>query len=223
MNTNFALLLIPIAYLIGSISFAVVVSKCMRLPDPHTYGSGNPGATNVLRTGNKLAAVLTLIGDALKGYIAVMLARILLGDESLSSTLDSWVLCGVVIAVFLGHLFPIFHGFKGGKGVATACGILFGINWVLGLATLSTWIIVAMFMRYSSLAALAAAVFGPIYFVFLFGLQPMGWALLVICLLLIWRHRSNIQNLLNGTESRIGSKKKAASDNGSSTKKDSAK
>ncbi len=195
----------------------------MRLPDPHTYGSGNPGATNVLRTGNKLAAVLTLIGDALKGYIAVMLARILLGDESLSSTLDSWVLCGVVIAVFLGHLFPIFHGFKGGKGVATACGILFGINWVLGLATLSTWIIVAMFMRYSSLAALAAAVFGPIYFVFLFGLQPMGWALLVICLLLIWRHRSNIQNLLNGTESRIGSKKKAASDNGSSTKKDSAK
>ena len=195
----------------------------MRLPDPHTYGSGNPGATNVLRTGNKLAAVLTLIGDALKGYIAVMLARILLGDESLSSTLDSWVLCGVVIAVFLGHLFPIFHGFKGGKGVATACGILFGINWVLGLATLSTWIIVAMFMRYSSLAALAAAVFGPIYFVFLFGLQPMGWALLVICLLLIWRHRSNIQNLLNGTESRIGSKKKAASDNGGSTKKDSAK
>lgn len=223
MNTNFALLLIPIAYLIGSISFAVVVSKCMRLPDPHTYGSGNPGATNVLRTGNKLAAVLTLIGDALKGYIAVMLARILLGDESLSSTLDSWVLCGVVIAVFLGHLFPIFHGFKGGKGVATACGILFGINWVLGLATLSTWIIVAMFMRYSSLAALAAAVFGPIYFVFLFGLQPMGWALLVICLLLIWRHRSNIQNLMNGTESRIGSKKKAASDNGGSTKKDSAK
>lgn len=223
MNPNLALLLIPIAYLIGSISFAVVVSKCMRLPDPHTYGSGNPGATNVLRTGNKLAAVLTLIGDALKGYIAVMLARILLGDESLSSTLDSWVLCGVVIAVFLGHLFPIFHGFKGGKGVATACGILFGINWVLGLATLSTWIIVAMFMRYSSLAALAAAVFGPIYFVFLFGLQPMGWALLVICLLLIWRHRSNIQNLLNGTESRIGSKKKAASDNGGSTKKDSAK
>jgi glycerol-3-phosphate acyltransferase PlsY len=223
MNSNLALLLIPIAYLIGSISFAVVVSKCMRLPDPHSYGSGNPGATNVLRTGNKLAAVLTLIGDALKGYIAVMLARILLGDESLSSTLDSWVLCGVVIAVFLGHLFPIFHGFKGGKGVATACGILFGINWVLGLATLSTWIIVAMFMRYSSLAALAAAVFGPIYFVFLFGFQPMGWALLVVCLLLIWRHRSNIQNLMNGTESRIGSKKKAATDDRDSAKKDSAK
>ena len=201
------ILLIPIAYLIGSISFAVVVSKCMRLPDPHTYGSGNPGATNVLRTGNKLAAVLTLIGDALKGYFAVMLARIILGDESLTSTLSSWVLCGVVLAVFLGHLFPIFHGFKGGKGVATACGILFGVNIILGIATLSTWIIVAAFMRYSSLAALAAAIFGPIYFVFLFGFQPMGIALFVVCLLLIWRHSSNIRNLMNGTESRIGSKK----------------
>ncbi|MBU3590702.1 glycerol-3-phosphate 1-O-acyltransferase PlsY [Polynucleobacter sp. 78F-HAINBA] len=211
MNFTLDLLLIPIAYLIGSISFAVVVSKCMRLPDPHSYGSGNPGATNVLRTGNKLAAVLTLIGDALKGFFAVMLARILLGDESLTSTLSSWLLCGVVIAVFLGHLFPIFHGFKGGKGVATACGILFGINWILGLATLGTWIIVAAFMRYSSLAALAAAVFGPIYFVFLFGFQPMGIALLAVCLLLIWRHRSNIYNLINGKESRIGSKKKAQS------------
>ena len=211
MNLTLDLLLIPIAYLIGSVSFAVVVSKCMRLPDPHSYGSGNPGATNVLRTGNKLAAVLTLIGDALKGYLAVMLARVLLGDESLTSTLNSWLLCGVVIAVFLGHLFPIFHGFKGGKGVATACGILFGINWILGAATLGTWIIVAMFMRYSSLAALAAAVFGPIYFIFLFGFQPMGIALLVVCLLLIWRHRSNIHNLMNGKETRIGSKKKGQS------------
>ena len=111
---------------------------------------------------------------------------------------------------FLGHLFPIFHGFKGGKGVATACGILFGINLTLGLATLGTWVIVAIFLRYSSLAALAAAVFGPVYFVFLFGFRPMAIALLIICLLLIWRHRSNIQNLLNGTESRIGSKKKSA-------------
>jgi len=207
MNLTLELLLIPIAYLIGSISFAVVVSKCMRLPDPHTYGSGNPGATNVLRTGNKLAAVLTLIGDALKGYFAVMLARVMLGDESLTANLGSWVLFGVVLAVFLGHLFPIFHGFKGGKGVATACGILFGVNWILGAATLATWIIVATFLRYSSLAALAAAVFGPIYFVFLFGFQPMGMALLIVCLLLIWRHRSNIRNLMNGTESRIGSKK----------------
>ena len=199
------ILLIPIAYLIGSVSFAVVVSKCMRLPDPHSYGSGNPGATNVLRTGNKRAAVLTLLGDALKGFVAVVLARMILGEGSLTSSLNSWILCGVVVAVFLGHLFPIFHGFKGGKGVATACGILFGINWILGLATLATWIIVAKFMRYSSLAALAAAVFGPIYFVFLFGFHPMGIALLIVCALLIWRHRSNIHNLMNGTESRIGS------------------
>ena len=206
MDLTLDLLLIPIAYLIGSISFAVVVSKCMRLPDPHSYGSGNPGATNVLRTGNKLAAVLTLIGDALKGYFAVMLARVLLGDDSLTSTMSSWLLCGVVIAVFLGHLFPIFHGFKGGKGVATACGILFGIHWILGLATLTTWIIVVKFMRYSSLAAIAAAVFGPIYFVFLFGFHPMTIALVMVCGLLVWRHRSNIRNLINGTESRIGAK-----------------
>ena len=206
MNLTLDLLIIPIAYLIGSVSFAVVVSKCMRLPDPHSYGSGNPGATNVLRTGNKLAAVLTLIGDALKGYVAVMLARILLGDDSFGTSIHSWLLCGVVVAVFLGHLFPVFHGFKGGKGVATACGILFGINWILGIATLSTWIIVAVFLRYSSLAALAAAVFGPVYFVFLFGFQPMGIALLMICALLIWRHRSNIANLLNGSEARIGAK-----------------
>ena len=207
MISTLDILLIPLAYLIGSISFAVVVSKCMNLPDPHSYGSGNPGATNVLRTGNKLAAALTFLGDALKGYFAVMLARVLLGDQSLTTSLSSWVLCGVVLAVFLGHLFPVFHGFKGGKGVATACGILFGVNAILGLATLSTWIIVAVFLRYSSLAALAAAVFGPIYFVFLFGFQPMGIALLAVCSLLIWRHRSNIQNLLNGTERRIGSKK----------------
>jgi glycerol-3-phosphate acyltransferase PlsY len=210
MTLSLDILLIPLAYLIGSVSFAVVVSKCMRLPDPHTYGSGNPGATNVLRTGNTLAAVLTLTGDALKGYFAVMLARVLLGDQSLTSTLGSWVLCGVVLAVFLGHLFPIFHGFKGGKGVATACGILFGVNAILGLATLSTWVIVAIFLRYSSLAAIAAAIFGPIYFVFLFGFQPMGMALLIVCLLLIWRHRSNIANLLNGTESRIGAKKNSS-------------
>ena len=207
MTFTLDIFLVPLAYLIGSISFAVVVSKCMNLPDPYSYGSGNPGATNVLRTGNKLAAALTFLGDALKGYFAVMLARVLLGDQSLTASLSSWVLCGVVLAVFLGHLFPIFHGFKGGKGVATACGILFGVNAILGIATLGTWMIVAVFLRYSSLAALAAAVFGPIYFVFLFGFQPMGIALLIVCSLLIWRHRSNIQNLLNGTESRIGSKK----------------
>ena len=203
--------LIALAYLIGSISFAVVVSKCMHLPDPYSYGSGNPGATNVLRTGNKRAAVLTLLGDAFKGFIAVVMARMILGEESLSSSLNSWILCGVVIAVFLGHVFPIFHRFKGGKGVATACGILFGIHWILGLATLATWIIVAKFMRYSSLAAIAAAVFGPIYFVFLFGFHPMTMALVMVCGLLVWRHRSNIRNLINGTESRIGTKDSKAS------------
>ena len=200
-------LLIPFAYLIGSISFAVVVSKCMRLPDPYSYGSGNPGATNVLRTGNKRAAVLTLLGDALKGFLAVILARLVLGEAMVTQGAAAWIFCGVVIAVFLGHLYPLFHGFKGGKGVATACGILFGINLTLGLATLATWLIVAFFLRYSSLAALAAAVFGPVYFVFLFGFQPMAIALSVVCALLIWRHRSNIRNLLNGTETRIGKKK----------------
>ena len=199
-------LLIPFAYLIGSISFAVVVSKCMRLPDPYSYGSGNPGATNVLRTGNKRAAVLTLLGDALKGFLAVILARLVLGEAMVTQGIAAWIFCGVVIAVFLGHLYPLFHGFKGGKGVATACGILFGINLTLGLATLATWLIVAFFLRYSSLAALAAAVFGPIYFIFLFGFQPMAIALSVVCALLIWRHRSNIRNLMNGTEMRIGKK-----------------
>jgi len=200
-------LLIPLAYLIGSISFAVVVSKCMRLPDPYTYGSGNPGATNVLRTGNKKAAVLTLIGDGSKGFIALVLARWILSDDSLAATLNSWVLCGVVLAVFLGHLFPVFHGFRGGKGVATACGILFGINWILGLATLSTWLIVAFFTRYSSLAAMCAAIFAPVYCVFLFGVEPMGLTLTLICVLMLWRHRNNIVKLLDGSETRIGSKK----------------
>lgn len=211
-------LLIPLAYLIGSISFAVVVSKLMRLPDPHSYGSGNPGATNVLRTGNKRAAVLTLLGDALKGFLAVMIARLVLDEAALDNGAGAWILCGVVIAVFLGHLYPVFHGFKGGKGVATACGILFGINVVLGLATLATWLIVAFFLRYSSLAALAAAAFGPIYFVFLFGFQPMAIALLIVCALLILRHRSNIQNLMNGTEARISKKKTVSPANSESTK-----
>lgn len=198
----FHALLILIAYLIGSISFAVLVSKVMGLPDPHSYGSGNPGATNVLRTGSKAAAILTLLGDAAKGYVAVLLARALIGVD-----IDSWVLPAVAIAAFVGHLFPVFHGFKGGKGVATALGILLAINWVLGLTTLSTWLIVAVFLRYSSLAALISALFAPVYFVFLFGVQPMAVAIVTMSALLIWRHRSNIKNLLNGTEGRLGSKK----------------
>ena len=200
--------LIPLAYLLGSVSFAVVVSKAMGLPDPYTHGSKNPGATNVLRTGNKLAAVLTLFGDAAKGWVAVTIARAVLGDPINS---DNNLMLGLVaIAVFLGHLYPIFYRFKGGKGVATAAGILFAISWVLGLATLGTWLIVAFFMRYSSLAALSAAAFAPLYFTFLFGLQPMGLAILVMSLLLIYRHRSNIRNLMNGTETRLAKKGKTS-------------
>jgi len=201
-QTIFYGLLILGSYLIGSISFAVVVSKAMRLPDPHSYGSGNPGATNVLRTGNKAAAFLTLLGDAAKGYVAIMVARAMVGVE-----VDSWVLPLAATAAFVGHLFPIFHGFKGGKGVATALGILLAINWVLGLTTLSTWLIVAVFMRYSSLAALIAALFAPLYFIFLFGVQPMAAAVATMSALLIWRHKGNIEKLLNGTEGKIGGKK----------------
>jgi glycerol-3-phosphate acyltransferase PlsY len=197
--------LIPLAYLLGSVSFAVVVSKAMGLPDPYTHGSKNPGATNVLRTGNKVAAALTLFGDAAKGWVAVTIARAVLGDPIGS---DNNLMLGLVaIAVFLGHLYPIFYRFKGGKGVATAAGILFAISWILGLATLGTWLIVAFFMRYSSLAALCAAAFAPLYFTFLFGVQPMGLAILVMSLLLIYRHRSNIRNLMNGTETRLAKRK----------------
>jgi glycerol-3-phosphate acyltransferase PlsY len=201
-QTIFYGLLILGSYFMGSISFAVVVSKAMRLPDPHSYGSGNPGATNVLRTGNKVAALLTLLGDAAKGYVAIAIARAMVGVE-----VDSWVLPLAAIAAFVGHLFPIFHGFKGGKGVATALGILLAINWVLGLATLSTWLIVAVFMRYSSLAALISALFAPLYFIFLFGVQPMAAAVAAMSGLLIWRHKGNIEKLLNGSEGKIGGKK----------------
>jgi len=190
------------AYLLGSVSFAVVVSKVMQLPDPHSYGSGNPGATNVLRTGNKKAAILTLFGDAGKGLFAVLIARYCLQTSAQSD----WALPAVIVMVFIGHVFPIFHGFKGGKGVATACGILFGVNFILGLATLATWLIVAFFFRYSSLAALAAAVFAPFYAALLFGFQPICTAILLISVLLTWRHRQNIINLLNGQESKIGKK-----------------
>lgn len=192
-----------LAYLLGSVSFAVVVSRAMRLPDPHTYGSGNPGATNVLRTGNKKAAILTLLGDALKGWVALIVAKALFAEDINADLLMSFA----AIAVFLGHLWPVFHGFKGGKGVATACGILFGINPILGLATLSTWLIVAVFFRYSSLSALISATFAPFYCFLLFGTKPISLVVLIMGILLIWRHRSNIHNLISGKESRIGRSK----------------
>jgi len=185
-----------------------LVSKVMGLPNPYSYGSGNPGATNVLRTGNKKAAILTLLGDALKGFVAVMIAKsLILNQETMH-----WVIACVAFAVFLGHVFPIFHRFKGGKGVATAAGVLFGIHWILGVAALSTWLIIAFFFRYSSLAALTTAIFAPLYAYFLFFTnktvhQDVCIAVLGIGILLIWRHQSNIQKLMHGTEGKIGQKK----------------
>ncbi len=190
------------AYLLGSISFAIVVSKLFRLEDPRTFGSGNPGATNVLRTGNKLAAVLTLIGDCVKRWIPVALAvqfdeKLALGDAGIAL---------ISVAVFAGHLWPVFFRFKGGKGVATALGVLLGLNPILGLATLVTWIVVAYAFRYSSLAALIASVFAPFYYALLFGPDLKLAAVGLMSVLLIYRHRNNIANLLRGKESRIGKK-----------------
>jgi len=200
------LIVAVVAYLIGSVSFAVIVSAAMGLDDPRSYGSGNPGATNVLRSGSKKAAILTLIGDAFKGWLPVWFvahfgARYGFDDTSVA------IAC---VAVFLGHLYPVFFRFKGGKGVATAAGVLLAINPVLGLATLLTWLIVAFFTRYSSLAALAAAVFAPIFDGFLFGPHVIALAIVVMSSLLVWRHRGNIGKLMRGEESRIGDKKKAA-------------
>ncbi|HKX37706.1 MAG TPA: glycerol-3-phosphate 1-O-acyltransferase PlsY [Burkholderiales bacterium] len=188
------------AYLLGSVSFAIVVSRLAGLPDPRTYGSGNPGATNVLRTGKRAIAVLTLAGDAGKGWLAVWLASIFAPQAV--------PVAGV--AVFLGHLYPVFHRFQGGKGVATAAGVLFGFNLWLGAGTLVTWIAMVAFFRYSSLAALIAALFAMFYAFWLFGLSPVTGATIVIALLLVWRHEGNIRRLVAGTESRLGEKKASA-------------
>ncbi|MDB5797655.1 MAG: glycerol-3-phosphate acyltransferase [Paucimonas sp.] len=197
MNT---FLFVLAAYLIGSISFAVVVSRAVGLADPRTYGSKNPGATNVLRTGNKKAAAATLLGDGIKGWLAVWLAlrfgpQFGVGEAGVAA---------VSLAVFLGHLFPVFFRFQGGKGVATALGVLFGVNPWLGLATLITWVVVAYAFRYSSFAALVAAVFAPFYYGLLFGTDQQLLAIIVMSALLIYRHRKNIANLMAGKESRIG-------------------
>jgi glycerol-3-phosphate acyltransferase PlsY len=191
------------AYLIGSLSFAVIVSRLFSLPDPRSYGSGNPGATNVLRTGKKIAALLTLLGDGGKGWLAVFLASRYGPDYGLGAA--GFAMCA--IAVFLGHVFPVFFRFAGGKGVATAGGILLAINLWLGVATLATWIIVALFFRYSSLAAVSAAAFAPLYAFFLFGTSLVLPAVILISGLLVWRHTTNILNLIAGRESRIGEKK----------------
>ncbi len=194
-----------IAYLIGSVSFAVVVSKSLGMADPRSYGSGNPGATNVLRSGSKAAAVLTLVGDAFKGWLAVFLAewygpRYGVGDTGVGL---------VAIAVFLGHLYPVYFRFQGGKGVATALGILLAIDIWLGMATLATWVIIAAFFRYSSLAALVSAAFAPIYQAMFWDLGAITLAVGAMSLLLIWRHRLNIEKLIAGKESRLGGGKSA--------------
>ena len=187
------------AYLLGSVAFGIIVSKLFGLPDPRTVGSGNPGATNVLRSGKKLAAALTLLGDVLKGWLPVWLA--------LQSDMLMWVVASVGLAVFFGHLYPIFYKFKGGKGVATALGVMLAISPLLGLAAVITWIVVFAVSRYSSLGAIVAAALAPVYAWFLLSAyNDYVIAVTIMAIMLIWRHRSNIQKLLAGTESGFGKK-----------------
>ncbi len=208
MNPLGAVLATLAAYLIGSLSFAVIVSRAMGLADPRSYGSGNPGATNVLRSGSKAAAIVTLLLDAAKGWLPVMLVKWFGPDHGLGE--GTQALVGV--AAFLGHLWPVFFRFQGGKGVATAAGVLLAFEPWLGVAALATWLIIAVFFRYSSLASIVAAVFAPAYYLLGHG---VGWtasgakalAMGAMGLLLIYRHRENIRRLLAGTESRLGSKK----------------
>lgn len=205
-----SLLAVLAAYLIGSLSFAVIVSRAMGLSDPRSYGSGNPGATNVLRSGNKKAALLTLAFDALKGFVPVLL--VLRFGPTFGLGEGTAALAG--LAAFLGHLWPVFFRFQGGKGVATAAGVLIALNPWLGLATLLTWVIIAAFFRYSSLAAIASAAFAPFYQLLIWGGGPIAMAVAVMGLLLVWRHSGNIRKLLNGTESKLGQKSAAKSHQG---------
>ncbi len=197
------------AYLVGSLSFAVIVSRAMGLNDPRTFGSKNPGATNVLRSGSKAAAIVTLFMDAFKGWLPVMLVK----WYGLSYGLGDGTMAMVGLAAFLGHLFPVFFRFEGGKGVATALGVLLAFSWILGLATAATWLLIAYFFRYSSLASLVAALFAPVYYIFGDGVvwamdKSVVLAIAVMSLLLIWRHAENIGRLVKGSESRLGKKKK---------------
>jgi len=198
-----SLVALLLAYLIGSISFAVLVSRAMGLSDPRSYGSGNPGATNVLRSGNKLAAILTLAGDAAKGAVAVLLAQAFAARFGFTG----FVIACAGLAAFIGHLYPVFHRFQGGKGVATAAGVWLALSPALGLCTLGTWLLVAAITRYSSLAALLAAVCAPFFAWWLSGPDAVIVPIVIMSGLLIWRHRQNIAKLAAGTESRIGKKK----------------
>lgn len=209
MQNLFPLLATLAAYLLGSLAFAVIVSRAMGLSDPRTFGSGNPGATNVLRSGSKAAALVTLLLDAFKGLVPVLLVKAWGGDYGLGAG----TVGAVALAAFLGHLYPVFFRFQGGKGVATFMGAVFGIDWLLGLATGATWLIIAYFFRYSSLASLVSAVFAPAYFILGGGVAwpaaaPVAACLAAMALLLVWRHRENINRLVAGTESKLGSKKK---------------
>jgi len=195
--------LVPIAYLLGSVSFAVVVSKALRLPDPRSYGSRNPGATNVLRSGSNAGAALTLLGDTGKGALAVGLAVLVTGENPVTGV-DA-PLAGAM--AFLGHLYPVYHGFRGGKGVATAAGVLFALNLWLGLGTLAMFGILVAVFRVISLASIVAALFSAFWAWVLFGLAPVTPAVGAMALLLVWRHRENIARLAAGTESRLGQKK----------------
>lgn len=195
-------LVVGAAYLVGSLSFAVLISRWMGLADPRSYGSRNPGATNVLRSGHRAAAVLTLALDALKGYLPVVAALLL--QDRLGLGPFSVALAG--LAAFVGHLWPVFFRFQGGKGVATAAGVLLALNPLLGLATLASWVLMAAFFRYSSLAALVAAAFAPFFQMLVWGLQPAMVCIVPMSLLLVWRHGANIRKLLDGTESKIGLK-----------------
>jgi glycerol-3-phosphate acyltransferase PlsY len=197
------LIFVVCAYLIGSVSFAVLMSKAFGLADPRSYGSGNPGATNVLRSGKKAAAALTLLGDAAKGWLAVFLAIRFAPHNDQGLVLVALV----ALAVFLGHVFPVFLKFKGGKGVATALGVLLALNGWMGLAVFVTWLLVAVVFRYSSLSALIAATAAPIYAMLIHLRPELVLATAIMSMLLIWRHKSNIQNLMTGKESKIGSKK----------------
>ena len=190
---------VVVAYLIGSISFAVVVSWCFRLPDPHTYGSGNPGATNVLRTGKKTAAALTLIGDAAKGAVALWLARRLAPGFEVGEL----TLAAVAFAAFLGHLFPVYFRFKGGKGVSTAAGLLLALDLRIAGVALLFWLLSVVALRYSSLASIVAALAAAVATPYFLGWGPFAWMVLAMTALLVWRHRGNIGRLMNGTESRI--------------------
>jgi glycerol-3-phosphate acyltransferase PlsY len=206
MAIVWTLLAILAAYLIGSVSFAVLVSRVFGLADPRSYGSGNPGATNVLRSGNKLAAVLTLVGDAVKGWLAVWLVQ----RYGPALGVGDWGVALSGLAVFLGHLYPVYFRFKGGKGVATAAGVILAFNPWLALATGVTWLIIAFFFRYSSLAALVAAVFAAFYSALGWGFDERFIALVVIAGFVIYRHQANIRNLMAGKERRFGEKSKDA-------------